>query len=120
MPETISNIVDDEQVKKMTQKEIYELIAENCADIDEIVEFCERKIAQLNKPKVRKANPDVVAFRDSVLVTLGEIGHPVTNKELAEELDVSSQKVSSALRYLIKEGAVMRFEEDKTVFFACA
>lgn len=117
MPETITNV---EVAAKMTQKECYARIMEVMADDPEIVEFCEHKIAQLSKPKSRKVNPEAAAFRESVAVHLAEVDEPMTNKALAEVMDVSSQKMSAALRALVKEGIIVRIEEGKTVLFAHA
>lgn len=102
---------------KTTQKDLYARIAVALADDPEIVEFCERKIAQLERnaarPRKTKVNQEVVDFREDVFNKLVEIGEPVTNKELAAEFGVSAQKMSAALRFLGQQGRVTRIEGEK-------
>lgn len=102
---------------KTTQKDLYNRIANLLADDPEIVEFCQKKIAQIERnaarPRKAKVNQEVVDFRENVYNKLAEIGEPVTNKELAAEFGVSAQKMSAALRFLVKEGRVARIEGEK-------
>ena len=102
---------------KTTQKDLYNRIAIALADDPEVVEFCERKIAQLERnaarPRKTKVNQEVIDFRESVYNKLVEVGDPLTNKELAAEFGVSAQKMSAALRFLVKEGRVTRIEGEK-------
>jgi predicted Rossmann fold nucleotide-binding protein DprA/Smf involved in DNA uptake len=102
---------------KTTQKDLYARIAALLADDPEIVEFCEKKIAQIERnaarPRKTKVNQEVVNFRQDVLNKLTEIGEPVTNKDMAAEFGVSAQKMSAALRFLVKEGRVTRIEGEK-------
>ncbi len=102
---------------KTTQKDLYARIAVALADDPEIVEFCERKIAQLERnaarPRKTKVNQKVVDFREDVFRKLCEVGDPLTNKELAAEFGVSAQKMSAALRFLVQQGRVTRIEGEK-------
>lgn len=102
---------------KTTQKDLYARIADLLADDTEIVEFCEKKIAQLERaaarPRKAKVNQEVVDFREDVFTALVEKDAPVTNKEMAAEFGVSAQKMSAALRFLVKEGRVTRIEGEK-------
>lgn len=102
---------------KTTQKDLYARIADLLADDPEIVEFCEKKIAQLERaaarPRKAKVNQEVVDFREGVFAALIEKDAPVTNKEMAAEFGVSAQKMSAALRFLVKEGRVTRIEGEK-------
>ena len=102
---------------KTTQKDLYTRIANLLADDPEIVEFCNKKIDQLNRnaarPRKAKVNQEVIDFREDVYNKLVEIGEPVTNKEMAAEFAVSAQKMSAALRFLVKEGRVERIEGEK-------
>lgn len=102
---------------KTTQKDLYARIADLLADDTEIVEFCEKKIAQLERaaarPRKAKVNQEVVDFREGVFAALVEKDAPVTNKEMAAEFGVSAQKMSAALRFLVKEGRVTRIEGEK-------
>lgn len=102
---------------KTTQKDLYTRIATLLADDPEIVEFCEKKIDQLDRaaarPRKAKVNQEVVDFREGVFTALVEKDAPVTNKEMAAEFGVSAQKMSAALRFLVKEGRVTRIEGEK-------
>lgn len=102
---------------KTTQKDLYARIAVAMADDPEIVEFCQKKIAQIERnaarPRKTKVNQEVVDFRENVFNTLVKIGAPVTNKEMAAKYGVSAQKMSAALRFLVKEGRVERIEGEK-------
>lgn len=102
---------------KTTQKDLYTRIANLLADDAEIVEFCNKKIEQLERnaarPRKPKVNAEVVEFREKVLAKLAEYDRPVTNKEMAAEFGVSAQKMSAALRFLGKEGKVTRIEPEK-------
>ena len=48
-----------------------------------------------------------------VFNALANHAEPMTNKELAAEFGVSAQKMSAALRFLVKEGRVDRHEGAK-------
>ena len=113
---------------KTTQKDLYARIATLLADDPEIVEFCKKKIEQIERnaarPRKAKVNQEVVDFRENVYNKLVEIGDYVTNKDMAAEFGVSAQKMSAALRFLVKEGRVLRKEGEKksapATFFAIA
>ena len=102
---------------KTTQKDLYARIAEAMADDPEIVAFCEKKIEQIERnaarPRKPKINQEVVDFRENVYNALANCGEFMTNKELAAQFGVSAQKMSAALRYLVKEGRVTRQEGER-------
>ena len=102
---------------KTTQKDLFARIANLLADDPEIVAFCEKKIDQLERaaarPRKPKTNPEAAAFRADVFAQLAEKDEPATNKELAAEFGVSAQKMSAALRFLVKDGRVERIEPEK-------
>ena len=102
---------------KTTQKDLYARIATALADDPEIVAFCEKKIAQIERnaarPRKTKVNQEVVDFREDVFNKLAEIGEPVTNKDMAAEFGVSAQKMSAALRFLVENKFVQRIEGEK-------
>lgn len=99
---------------KTTQKDLYARIAEYMADDPEVVAFCEKKIEQIEKnaarPRKPKVNQEVIDFRAAVYDALTGRTEPATNKELAAEFGVSAQKMSAALRFLVKEGRIERHE----------
>ena len=102
---------------KTTQKDLYKRIASVMVEDEEVVAFCNKKIEQLEKaaarPRKSKVNAEVEQFRQDVLNNLWEKDTPVTNKELAAEFGVSPQKMSAALRVLVKDGKVARIEGEK-------
>lgn len=102
---------------KTTQKDLYARIAVAMADDPEIVAFCEKKIAQIERnaarPRKTKVNQEVIDFRENVFNALAGKDEPVTNKDMAAEFGVSAQKMSAALRFLVKEGRVTRIEGEK-------
>lgn len=102
---------------KTTQKDLYARIIAAMADDPEIVAFCEKKIAQIERnaarPRKTKVNQEVINFREDVYNTLAHKDEPVTNKDMAAEFGVSAQKMSAALRFLVKEGRVTRIEGEK-------
>ena len=99
--------------EKMTQKEMFAHIAEALAGDAQVVEFCEKKIAQLSKPRKPRVNSEAIAFAEDVYATLKEAEVPATNMELAQSFEVSSQKMAAALRRLVEEGKVIRQEGEK-------
>ena len=102
---------------KTTQKDLYARIAIAMADDPEIVEFCQKKIAQIEKnaarPRKARVNQEVINFREDVFNALTAKAEPVTNKDMAAEFGVSAQKMSAALRYLVQQGRVTRIEGEK-------
>lgn len=105
--------------KGMTQKAMFEHIMTAMSDDAEVVEFCERKIAQLSKPYVHKTNAKVEKFRGTLLSFMNEIDAPMSCGELAEIMTdqlgerVSPQKVSAAFRYFVKTGEMVEVEMEK-------
>lgn len=99
--------------KKITRKDLFARIAETMADDAEVVAMCEKYIEQLSKPRERKVKPEVEMFREAVLAMLQEATGPMTNKEVAEAMQVSPQKASAALRFLVERGLVVRTDGEK-------
>lgn len=102
--------------EKMTQKEMFRHIMEIVSEEEhEVIEFCKARIEQLEKPRAKKENTEAIEFAAGVATYMADYGEPdgfegFTNKELAEHFEVSSQKMSAALRRLVNEGAVVRIE----------
>lgn len=101
--------------EKITQKQIYQHIAEVMADDAMVVEFCEKKIDQLDNRKKtpRKANPEVQERRNAIYDYLVEQDEPIAVKDIAEALGFSSPQVSGALRGLITAGGVEVVEPEQ-------
>jgi len=102
---------------KTTQKDLYNRIMAEMNYDEEVVAFCQKKLDQLARnaarPRKTKVNLEAEQFRADVLANLAEKDAPVTNKEMAAEFGVSAQKMSAALRFLVKEGRVTRIEGEK-------
>ena len=100
---------------KVTRKDLFKRIAETMSDDAEVVAMCEKYIAQLSVERKPKVKPEVEAFRAEVMNIMYELNHPVTNKEMcdmwrADKGEMSAQKMSSALRWGVKNGLLERIE----------
>lgn len=91
-----------------TQREMYRYIAELLADNAEVVDFCEKKIAQIDKRKTapRKVDPVVQERRDAIVDFLAGQENPMTVKDIADNLGYTSPQVTGAIRGLINAGSV--------------
>ena len=105
--------------KGMTQKAMFEHIMDVMSDDMEVVEFCERKIAQLSKSRTRKTSAAVVKFREQLKSSMAEVDSPMSCGEMAAIMTdqlgevVSAQKVSAAFRYFVKSGEMVEVETEK-------
>ena len=101
--------------EKITQKQMFAMIAEKCADDAQIVEFCTTKIEQLeNRKKTpRKANPEVQERRDAIADYLAGQEDAIAVKDIADALGFSSPQVSGALRGLVAAGKVEVVEPEQ-------
>lgn len=95
-----------------TQKELFVHIMEAMNDDAEIVEFCEKKIAQLGRKKPYK-NPEAEDFAKAVATFLSEHETPKTCSDVAEGMSCSTSKASAALRRLVNEDVVIEIEPTK-------
>jgi hypothetical protein len=99
---------------KTTRAQLFARIAETMANDSEVVEMCEKYIAQLSKPRPHKANPKVAEFAELLYNHMVAEDEELTASEWAGFLSdqvgetVSTQKVSAALSRLVKEGLVDR------------
>lgn len=101
--------------EKMTQKQALAIAIEALEGTEhtEAVEVLTKMLEQKSKPRQHKVKPEVEMFREAVLAMLQSATGPMTNKEVAEAMEVSSQKASAALRFLVKEELVIRTEGEK-------
>lgn len=115
---------------KMTQKdffnEIITLAKEN--DRNDIVEFAEGRIAQLEKKagskKPTKTQAENEGIKDTIRTALGTVNKGVTVTEL-QALDntlgeLSNQRVSALLRQMVEAGEVAKTVEKKKSYFSLA
>lgn len=96
--------------KGMTDKDIFGLIMDKMADNAEVVAFCERHIAQLNK----KSNTASREFRANLIDILQEADTAMTSKEIAELMNVTPQKVTNNIKYLVWDGVIVRVEGENS------
>lgn len=101
--------------EKMTQKQALSVAIEvlEGQGYVEVTEVLVKMLEQKSKPRERKANPEVEQFREAVLDMLRGAEGPMTNKEVAEAMQVSPQKASAALRFLVQGQYVTRIEGEK-------
>lgn len=102
------NVVDG----KVTQKDMYAFIREELANNEYVVEFCNKKLAQLEKranaPRKPRFNEEANSFALGVIEVLQSADAPMTNKEITEAMvarfgtPVAAQKTAAALRRIDK------------------
>ena len=103
--------------KDMTQKQALAIAIEALEGTgqDEAMGVLVKMLEQKSKPRERKANPEVEAFRMQVLEVLKGAEGPMTGKEVAGTLEVSVQKASAALRFLVEAGVAVKLEGEKSI-----
>lgn len=114
--------------KKMTKKEMFEMIKGVCVDNSEIVKFCNHEIELLEKKSSKstltKTQVENEKIKIEIVNALTEIARPVTISELQELNEgmsqYSNQKLSALLRALTKEGVTVRTEDKKKAYFSIA
>ena len=106
---------------KVTRKDLFARIAEVMADDREVVEFCNKQIEQLSRPRKKKVNEAFIALTAQVAGAMTP-GTEYTNKELVEMYNteiadegesVSSQKMAAVMRHLVGEGKVEKIAPEK-------
>lgn len=117
--------------KKVTKREMYELIKTKLANDNEIVEFCDHEIELLDRKKSNgkaKVNEKLDANVELVYNALVEVGEKVTATELIAKTDLSvlandvgvvtTQKVSAYLNKLVAVDRVEKVTEKKKTYFS--
>lgn len=101
--------------KMMTQKQALVIAIEVLEGTGQVeaMEVLVKMLEQKSKPRERKVKPEVEAFRAEVLEVLKGAEGPMTGKEVAGTLEVSVQKASAALRFLVEAGAAVKLEGEK-------
>ena len=112
---------------KMTKKVAFGLAMDALETIDteearSAIEVIEKEIARLERAAAKahsgetKADKEKAAFRQSVLdVLMDDAEVAMCATDIAKALDVTCQKVSMALKFLVESGRVMRAEGEKRV-----
>ena len=117
--------------KKVTKREMYELIKTKLANDNEIVEFCDHEIELLDRKKSNgkaKVNEKLDANVELVYKALIVVGEKVTATELIAKTDLSAlandvgvvttQKVSAYLNKLVAVDRVEKVIEKKKTYFS--
>lgn len=117
---------------KMTKKTAFALAMDalDTIDTDEArtaIEVIEKEIARLERAALRakttetKADKEKAAFRQTVLELVADAGKALRAGEIAQELGVSVQKASAALKALVDAGSLKKVDgEKRTVLFTLA
>ena len=116
--------------KKVTKKEMFNLIANLNCDNQSIVDFCMHEIELLERKKSngnKKANEKVNDGVELIYNALAEFGRPATASDLIANCDldslkneigvVSTQKVSAYLKKLVDSGRAKKFVDKKKTYF---
>ena len=116
--------------KKMTKREMYNLIADLNSDNQDIVDFCNHEIELLDNKKSKgnaKANEKVAQAVEVVYNALVEVDRPITVSDLIASADltplandegvITTQKVSSMLKKLREQGRVESYVDKKKTYF---
>ena len=117
--------------KKMTKKDMFNLIMNELSDNDLIVEFCEHEIELLNKKatKPSKADKEKDELANKLYDVLAEYDKGMTISELIKDngLDflekdgqVSTQRVSAYMKKLVDCGKVEKYTDKKKTYFKIA
>ena len=121
---------------KVTKRErfaqLMEIVkASEVENSDELVAFIEHEVELLNKKNSRSDKPTKTqleneALKTQIMSVLKTVGRPITvtqllkETELADNPNLSNQKVSALLTQLRKADAVVRTVEKKVAFYSLA
>lgn len=103
--------------KKMTKKELYNVIKEAMADNADVVAFCEKEIAALDnkaikaKERAAKKAAEGDALMDAVLAVLSD--EPMTGAEILDAVNDENATVSKVIyraNALVKDGKAAKCE----------
>ena len=113
---------------KMTEKEMYTMIAEQMSDNADVVAFCAKKVEQLSKKRSdnSKAKAETEARMEKVYAALEEADRPVQISELVKitsDEEVASwngQRITALMGKLLKAGRVVREEIKGKAYYSIA
>lgn len=102
-----------------TQTEIYKTIIDAMSDNEEVVAFCEKKLAALAKKTAREEEKakESQKFRDDIVAVLDAAEGPLSAKDIAEEMGAPSRKVAANMTYVVKSGRAEKVKEPKSAAF---
>lgn len=120
--------------KKLTKKEMFEMIKGVCADRTDIVDFCNHEIELLSRKnsksgatKTQKEN-EIVA---NILVEeLAKVGKPITITDLMNTSEIvkgytlengnnlTNQKISAIFKQLVENNKIVKVVDKKKSYFS--
>lgn len=110
---------------KKTQKDFYKEFMAKYPLTDEEREFCEKKIAQLEKKSssTEKKPTATQVANESLKAEIYDkmednTYYTITDLTKLFEVEISNQKMSALVRQLVLEGKVLRVEEKRKAFFS--
>jgi hypothetical protein len=120
--------------KKLTKKEMFEMIKGVCADRIDIVDFCNHEIELLSRKnsksgatKTQKEN-EIVA--NMLVEELAKIGKPITITDLMNTSDtiknytlengnnLTNQKISAIFKQLVESQKIVKVVDKKKSYFS--
>lgn len=112
--------------KRLTKKEMFEMIKGVCAENAEIVAFCDHEIELLGRKNSKTApSKNQVAnegIKGAIIEALKGCENPVTITELqasnVEMASYSNQKLSALLKQLVEANLVVRVTDKKKTYFS--
>lgn len=106
----------------MTQFEIYNTIKSAMSDNAEVVEFCDKQLAAIERKRAKDAekSAEKQAFLDEIYAALKSFDEQAgaTSKAVAMHMgeDVSSRKVAANMRFLVEDGRAEKVAVDSKTF----
>ena len=104
----------------MTQFEIYSTIKSAMSDNADVVEFCDRQLAAIERKRAKDAEKSAgkQVFLDEIYAALKSFDEPATSKAVAMHMgeDVSSRKVAANMRFLVEDGRAEKVAVDSKTF----
>ena len=120
--------------KKLTKKEMFEMIKEVCANKTDIIDFCNHEIELLSRKnsksgatKTQKENEKIA---NMLIEELAKVGKPITitdlmttsevikNYVLENERPLSNQKISAIFKQLVENKKIVRTQDKKKTYFS--
>ena len=98
--------------KNMTQVQALEIAVAEMSN-EEARGILEGMIAKRKAPRKPRVNKEAEAFRAELVAVLDNAEGPMTNAELAAEMEVKPQKIANNIRVLEKAGVVLRHRGEK-------
>lgn len=106
----------------MTQFEIYNTIKSAMSDNADVVEFCDKQLAAIERKRAKDAekSAEKQAFLDEIYAALKSFDEQTgaTSKAVAMHMgeDVSSRKVAANMRFLVEDGRAEKMAVNSKTF----